>query len=225
MDLVKLSFDSSYNIQTSVSKWVIIVVVFAAVCLLLFRKFRRSSGKRTATNLTKIAVNFKIPTFGIEGTWEPDESEREAAWEMYVELVTRISVAELRSDEGLLREALSSLYSFFDTTRKILREHGPSVAQMGEGNSLSFGYLAVTVLNIVLRPVLAKWHPILLDYENTKEGSVSPSEHERKWDKHEELREVLNGVRIVLIKYANLLAQVADVPSLIVERSDKQSMG
>ena len=38
---------------------------------------------------------------------------------MYIELVTRIAVIELRPEEGLLREALSSLYSLFDTTRKI----------------------------------------------------------------------------------------------------------
>jgi hypothetical protein len=72
----------------------------------------------------------------------------------------------------------------------------------------------------VLRPVLAKWHPLLLDYESTKENTVSPLEHERQWDKNKELWEVLNDVRGVLIKYANLLAQVTDVPSLIIQRTD-----
>ena len=172
--------------------------------------------------LTNVKVSLTLPYVGgIEGTWEPDESERNAAWEMYVELVTRISVAELKSDEGLLREALSSLYTLFDTTRKILRKYGPSVAQpKGEGK-ISFGYLAVAILNTVLRPVLAKWHPLLLDYESTRDSNLSPLEHERQWEKYEELQQVLNNVRSVLIEYANLLAQVAGVPSLIVERSDE----
>jgi len=170
--------------------------------------------------LTSVKVNLNLPYIGgVEGTWEPDESERKAAWEMYVELVTRISVAELRPEEGLLREALSSLYTLFDTTRKILRKYGPSIAHPKGKDNLSFGYLAVAILNVVLRPVLAKWHPLLLDYENTKEGSVSSVEHEQKWDKNEELRKVLNNVRDVLIQYANLLAQVADVPSLIIQRT------
>jgi len=169
--------------------------------------------------LTKVKVNLKLPYIGgLEGTWEADESERRAAWEMYVELVTRISIAELRPDEGLLREALSSLYSLFDTTRKILRNYGPSVAQPKGKGKLSFGYLAVSVMNLILRPVLAKWHPLLLDYESTKKATVSALEHEKKWNKNKELREVLNGVRVALIEYANLLAQVAKVPSLIVER-------
>ena len=170
--------------------------------------------------LKSIKVSLKLPYIGgVEGTWEPDERERKAAWELYVELVTRIAVAELQPHEGSLREALSSLHSLFGTTRTILRTYGPSIAQPKGKDHLSFGYLAVTILNVSLRPVLAKWHPLLHDYEHTKEASVSPLEHERRWDKSEELRRVLNEVRGVLIDYANLLAQVADVPSLIVERS------
>jgi len=167
--------------------------------------------------LTSVEVSLKFPCIGeVKGTWEPDEGERCAAWEMYVELITRISVVELQPSEGLLREALSSLYTLFDTTRKILREHGPSIAQPKGKDNLSFGYLAVAILNVVLRPVLAKWHPLLLDYESTKESSVSLLEHERQWDKNEELRQVLNDVRSVLIEYANLLAQVAGVPQLTI---------
>jgi hypothetical protein len=60
---------------------------------------------------------------------------------MYVELITRISVVELKPGEGLLREALSSLYTLFDTTRMILRKYGPSVAQPKGKDKLSFGYL------------------------------------------------------------------------------------
>ena len=174
------------------------------------------------TKLTTVKVNLRLPYIGgIEGTWEPDERERTAAWEMYVELVTRISVAELRPGEGLLREALTSLYTLFDTTRKILREHGPAVAQPKGTDQISFGHLSVAILNSVLRPFLAEWHPLLLDYENTRDGSVSALEHERRWDKVEELRRELNEVRRVLIPYANLLGEVAGVPSLIIETRAK----
>lgn len=172
--------------------------------------------------LTSVKVKLKLPYIGeVEGTWKPDENERNAAWEMYVELITRVSTAELQPHEGLLREALSSLYTLFDTTRKILRKYGPVVAQPKGKDNLSFGYLAVAILNAVLRPVLAKWHPLLLDYESTKKGSVSPLEYEKQWDKYEELRQVIDNVRGVLIEYGNLLAQVAEVPSLIVQRTDQ----
>jgi len=169
--------------------------------------------------LSSVKVNIRLPCIGgIEGTWKPNENERKAAWEMYVELVTRISVAELKPDEGLLREALSSLHTLFDTTRNILRKYGPSIAQSKGKGKVSFGYLAVAILNAVLRPVLAKWHPLLLDYESSRKKLISPLEREKQWDKYEELRHVLNDVRSVLIEYANLLAKVAKVPSLITKR-------
>lgn len=177
--------------------------------------------ERKMPELTSVKVKLKLPYISeIEGTWKPDKNQRNAAWEMYVELITRISVAELKPGEGLLREALSSLHTLFDTTRNILCKYGPSIARPKGEDNLSFGYLAVAILNTVLRPVLAKWHPLLLDYENTKKNSVSPSEHEKQWEKYEELRQALNDVRNVLIEYADLLSQVSKVPSLIVQRHD-----
>jgi hypothetical protein len=165
--------------------------------------------------LTSVKVALNIPYLGgVEGTWEPDETEQRAAWDMYVELVTRISVVELRPGEGLLQEALSSLYSLFDTTRKILREYGPSIARPKGKDNISFGYLAIAILNGVLRPVLAKWHPLLLHYETAKPESISLIEYEWKWANNEQLLQELNDTRSILIDYVNLLAEVAKVPPL-----------
>jgi len=165
--------------------------------------------------LTNIKVSLKLPYIGgVEGDWKPDEGEKSAAWEMYVELITRVSVAELGPEEGLLREALSSLYTLFDTTRSILRTHGPGVAKPKSGGDYSFGFLAVAILNTVVRPLLAKWHPLLADYENSKPPDVSAFEHERKWEYSRELRGELADAHATLRDYANLLAQVSDVPRL-----------
>jgi hypothetical protein len=173
---------------------------------------------------TGFKVNLKLPYIGgIEGTWEPDESERKAAWEMYVELVTRIAVAKLGADEGLLREALTSMYSLFATTRNILREYGPGIAQPKGDDELSFGYLAVAVLNTVLRPLLAKWHPMLKDYEDLRVGNISSVAYERAWEHYEPLRKEIDNARLVLTDYANLLAEVAGVPSLIIEGPNQES--
>src|SRR5215469_10986472 len=126
----------------------------------------RATLRPTMPKLQSFKVSVKLPYLAdIEGTWAPDQSERDAAWELYVELVTRISVVELGPD-ALLREALNSLYSLFQTTRGILRKYGPGVARPKGGANLSFGHIAVGVLNGALRPALETWHPALLDYEN-----------------------------------------------------------
>jgi hypothetical protein len=166
-------------------------------------------------DIVEVSVKLPFGLGGLKGTWEPDDSERTAAWEMYVELVTRVTVIELGPEEGLLREALSSLYSLFGTTRAILRQHGPTVAQAKGKGTYSFGRLAVIILNEVLRPVLAKWHPLLLDYENSRPPGKSQSEYERDWPKAAELRGVLAELREPLGQYAALLAEVAGVPPLV----------
>ncbi len=157
----------------------------------------------------------------IGGSWTPSDAERQAAWEMYVELITRISVVPLKDDEGLMREALSSLYSIFGTTRAILREHGPDVAKPKRGrNKTSFGHLSVSILNTVLRPFLAKWHPLLLDWESKRPDARSALEHENQWDKRDELRAELANVRAVLRTYADKLGEAARVPPLYSRDSE-----
>ena len=112
---------------------------------------------------SSVQVGLNLHVLQISGTWEPNEDEGKAAWELYVELVTRIAVVPLGEQEGLLREALSSLYSLFATTRDILRRYGPDVAEPKPHGQYSFGVLAVAMLNYGLRPVLARWHPALED--------------------------------------------------------------
>lgn len=170
--------------------------------------------------LKDFAVELKIPftDIGIEGTWTPDNDERLAAWELYVELITRIAVVDLKTDEGLVREAMASLHSLFDTTRKILRDHGPGVAKpKGRGNQ-SFGTIAVAVLNTVIRPFLARWHPLLTDWEAGRRPNVSVTKHEAAWKHNAKVRKELQEVQGALGEYADLLARVAGVPALKRQR-------
>ncbi len=163
-------------------------------------------------NEFKIKVNLGF--LGIEGNWKVDETQRKAAWEIYVELVTRITVQELKEDEGLLREALSSFYSLFQTTRDILKKYGPSIADTGNKSDTTLGHVAVGVLNKVLRPVLAKWHPILKDYEDRRPEGVTMTEYERSWDKTTVLRQEIKEAREKLLIYADVLAEVSGVSKL-----------
>jgi hypothetical protein len=169
-----------------------------------------------------LKVGLRLGVVEVGGEWAPDESEEKAAWEMYVELVTRVAVAELKPGEGLLREALSSLYSLFPTTRDILRRYGPGIARGKDGGTLSFGYIAVAVLNGALRPLLAQWHPLLGAYEATRPSSVSPVEHEANWDRAAELRGEINRVRRVLLEYSTLLADVVGAQSLLAAVRDTE---
>jgi hypothetical protein len=98
--------------------------------------------------------------------------------------------------------------------REVLRRYGPAVAQPSRGSELSFGAIAIAVLNQGLRPVLTKWHPELAAYEATRPPSVSPIEHEHAWPENQQLRAQLDALRERLSQYAHALSQAARVPEL-----------
>lgn len=147
--------------------------------------------------------------------WGPDRAEKQAAWEIYVELVTRVPMTILEDDRGLLSEALASFYSLFQTTRTILRQLGPVQTHPDAGPERSVSYLAVGMLNLALRPFLSKWHPLLKDYEDRRPMSVGVLEYERQWERYTELRQEMIALRPPLLDYADAFAQIAGTSSLI----------
>lgn len=152
-------------------------------------------------------VTISLP-FGIgSASWEADPTERNAAWELYIELVTRIAVQSLEPQEGLVREAMNSLYSLFGSTREILRKAGPGVGASHD----SVGGIAISVLNNGLRPFLSKWHPLLLDWERKKPSGSSSQSHEKAWAMESVVRSELEQLRVDLSKYAAALANICGI--------------
>ena len=90
----------------------------------------------------------------VEGEFSPSDPDKAAAWELYVELLTRITTQSLPIEHGDEKTALDSVFAIFGLTREILRKHGPG--------SNEFAKLAIPVLNQIIRPFTAKWHKLSL---------------------------------------------------------------
>jgi hypothetical protein len=163
---------------------------------------------RKAQSVSLRSVEVSLPF--VKGTWEADRDQQRAAWELYVELVTRISV-EPMDNVGLLREAMNSLQSLFSETRRVLKHYGSSVAVPAAKGSLSLGSIAIQILNGVLRPFLSKWHPELQAHEALRSPGASPGEHERRWERRNEVLREFEQQREILSAYADLLAQAAGI--------------
>jgi len=161
--------------------------------------------KDDPAKLTRVKVS--LPFHLGEAEWEADPTERRAAWALYVELVTRVSVQPIDTSEGLAREAMTSLHTLFGVTREILREAGPDVG----ASPASVGGIAIAALNRGLRPFLARWHPMLEAWETRRPPNVSPREHERAWPEETRLRGELEALRRQLVHYASALALIAGV--------------
>ena len=122
------------------------------------------------------------------------DADKKAAWELYVEMLTRVVTQPLPREHGSEQAALDSVYSMFPTTREILKKHGPGCG--------TFAKIAIPVLNQIVRPFTAKWHRLSLD-----DGFAKP-------DKCAEFRAELEDLRKNLLNYTRLLADLAGVEDL-----------
>jgi hypothetical protein len=182
-----------------------------------------------AANLKEIEVGFETPPslFGLplpklswKGKLIPSDAEARLAWGLYVELTTRIAVAGLAPSEGSLREALESYHTLFGFTRDRLHEVGPQVGRPSESGGMPIAGLVLWMLNGVVRPLLAKWHPRLVQHEEPRPDTVGPFAHESNWPQADELRRDLTEARDRLEHFARLFETVCDIsPSLIPIRT------
>ncbi len=150
-------------------------------------------------NLKTLFQNFHLekvrltPSGGmVEIAFKPDD--KDAAWELYIELLTRIVTQPLPDEVGDEQTALDSVYSLFAITREILRRRGRG--------TIEFTKVAIPVLNQIVRPFTAKWHRESLAGAFDDEG------------KCREFRQELASLQDELRNYNRMLSEIAGVEDL-----------
>ena len=139
-------------------------------------------------------TSLKISAPFLEMEWNPSEPDKEAAWDLYIELLTRITTQALAESDGDEKTALESIYSLFPTTRSIIKHYGRGCNE--------FTKLAVVVLNQKVRPFTAKWH------KGSIENTFGAPEARKKF------RDELQQLQAVLRTYTAMLAEMAGVEDL-----------
>jgi hypothetical protein len=130
----------------------------------------------------------------LEMEFSPKDTDKNAAWDLYIELLTRITTQPLKFKEGDEKTALDSIYSLFNTTRNVIKKFGRGC--------IEFTKIAIIVLNQIIRPFTAKWHKLSLQGElDSKEGCKN-------------FRIELSELQEKLKIYTKMLADMADVEDL-----------
>jgi hypothetical protein len=140
--------------------------------------------------LSKLKINSGF----LEAEFSPKHPDREAAWELYIELLTRVTTQYLSPDGGDEKAALDSVHAIFPLTREILRRHGSGCGE--------FAKLAIPVLNQIIRPFTARWHRFSIA------GAFSDKE------KCKEFRNDLATLQPYIRSYTMALAVMANVEDL-----------
>lgn len=146
------------------------------------------------------SIKLKPPFMEME--WQAKDEDRDAAWELYVEMVTRVITQPLPATHGIEKSALDSVYQLFPLTREILKKNGRHCA--------NFTKVAVVVLNQIVRPFTSKWHLIF-----NADGQLTAAQVAT-------FRTELAYLQIELRKYARMLASISDVEDIIDTPDDFQ---
>ena len=128
---------------------------------------------------------------GLEAELKFNDTDRRAAWELYIELLTRVAANPLQEDSGDESQALQSLREIFGITRRVLKEYGPDAAE--------FTKIAILVLNFIIRPFTSKWH------KKSLEGAFNDPEEVVVF------RKELTLLQSQLVNYMKALADIAGV--------------
>lgn len=139
-------------------------------------------------------TSLKIKASFLEMEWKPQDADKIAAWELYIELLTRITTQPLDIEHGDEKTALDSVYALFPITRQVLKNNSR--------NCIEFAKIAVVVLNQIVRPFTAKWHRLSL------QGAFD------NLDQCIEFRQELLDLQITLRRYTRMLAEMAGVEDL-----------
>lgn len=145
-------------------------------------------------------TSLKIKTPFLEMDWNPQDEDKAAAWELYIELLTRITTQYLDDAHGDEKTALTSIFSIFAITRDVMKNNGR--------HCIEFTKIAVVVLNQIIRPFTAKWHSL----------SINDSFDDPQ--KCKEFRSELVALQDVLRIYTKMLADMAGVEDLTELEND-----
>lgn len=123
-----------------------------------------------------------------------EEADKKAAWELYIELITRTTTQHLPDEDGIEITALESVHKIFELSREIIKENGRKCFE--------FTKIAIVVLNQVIRPFTAKWHKL------SSEGAFNDKKKCKKF------RKELSELQVDLRKYTQMLSDMAGVEDL-----------
>lgn len=144
--------------------------------------------------LAKWDVNsLHITTPFLEAEWAPTQADQEAAWQLYIELLTRRIMKYLpNQDEEII--ILSEISVLIEITRDLIKKYGRE--------AVSFSKLAIVILNQTLLPFISNWRYII------QVGKIKEIENYNKFNIE------LKSLQDELKKYIKMLADFSGVEDL-----------
>jgi hypothetical protein len=157
---------------------------------------------------------------------EISEEDRQCAWELYTEIVTRVSLIGKHDDPDcrdfsgeLFVESFDSIHKFFCEVRSIMRKY--PVGRIAVANKNHLGIAINELIVCVLRPFLEKWqaeYRYWWSQHSFELAKQSPTKLQQLYPKYKEMTKDWCNLRLSM---RALLNQLVDVYQLVDVHSSR----
>lgn len=208
MEVIRLFLDNNFNLQISISKWILLLVFIGVIIYLLYLKsFSIKKSKVYEIDEAIIGIgNQKVKI-------KPNYQDMQIAYKLWVELSTRKIGLEIDLNNDVINEIYNSWYEFFKLTRELIKDIPVSKIRKDKSTK-ELVRIAIEVLNEGLRPHLTnwqarfrKWYNAEIEREENKD--LSPQDIQKKYPEYEKLTKEMIIVNQKSIEYRKILRQLA----------------
>lgn len=204
MDLIRIFVDKDFNIQWTLTPWVILLGLI--VWFVYLRFHRQVLSKDYEIDEAELGIgSAKVKI-------KPNYEDLQVAYKFLVELSTRKIGLPIDIEHDVIVEVYNSWYEFFKITRELIKDIPASKIRRSE-STRNLVNIAIEVLNIGIRPHLTKWQARFrrwydAELEAVKNSGLSPQEIQKKFPDYKVLIEDMQRVNWNLIKYKEKLNEV-----------------
>lgn len=143
---------------------------------------------------------------------KPNYEDKQIAYKLWVELATRKIGIPIDFEHDVIFELYNSWYEFFRITREMIKEI--PVSKIRNESTKEIIRTATEVLNVGVRPHLTKWQARFRKWYKTvsnkdENEDLFPQDIQKKFPEYEELIKDMKKVNESLIRYKELLEEMA----------------
>ena len=197
-----LTLNHDLSVHLSLNSWATSVVVLLVIALVALRVFGRRLGVPGWRSFQIEQAEFGLGDQRI--TLRPNETDRQIAYKIWVELSTRKIGLEIDPEHDVIVEVYNSWHDFFSVTRELIKDI--PVSKFRRRDTEKIVRLSIEVLNLGIRPHLTKWQARFRRwYEKAMGqdalGDLAPQSVQQQFPQYAELIADLEKVNGRLIRY------------------------
>jgi hypothetical protein len=209
INLINLSADSTINVEFFINKWILLGLATLIIIYILNNIKYNFKSKRKYFEIEGAEIGSRESKIKIK----PNYEDAQIAYKLWAELSTRKIGLPIDFENDVIDEIYNSWYEFFKITRELVKNIPVNKIRKNESTQ-KLVYIAIDVLNVGIRPHLTLWqarfrkwyHAELLKEENC---SLSPQEIQKRFPDFERLVADMKSVNQKLIKYRDVLEDLA----------------